>query len=45
VAIVVPSTDAAFDASLVKRMATDVYIPAKLSGRAIGASVFREVRH
>jgi len=45
VSIVVPSDDPAFDAALVKRMASDVYVPAKLGGRAIGASVFREVRH
>ena len=45
VAIVVPSDDAAFDQQLVARLATDAYAPAKLGGRAIGASVLREVRH
>lgn len=45
VAIVVPSADAAFDASLAARLAKDAYAPAKLGGRAIGASVFRELRH
>ncbi len=44
VTILVPSDDPAFDAQIVARMATDVYVPAKLSGRAIGASFFREVR-
>jgi len=45
VAIVVPSDDPAFDAQIAARMANDAYVPAKLSGRAIGASFFREVRH
>ncbi len=45
VSVVVPSDDAAFDAQLVARMADDTYVPAKLGGRAIGASVLREVRH
>ena len=45
VAVVVPSGDAAFDDALVKRLSSDAYAPAKLGGRAIGASVYREVRH
>jgi hypothetical protein len=45
VAVIVPSDDAAFDQQLVARMATDAYLPAKLGGRSIGASVLREVRH
>ncbi len=45
VAVVVPSGDAAFDDELVKRLGGDAYAPAKLGGRAIGASVYREVRH
>jgi hypothetical protein len=44
-AIVVPSGDAAFDSALTEKLVHDVYVPAKLSGRAIGASVYREVRH
>ena len=45
VAVIVPSDDAAFDQQLATRLAGDSYAPAKLGGRAIGASVFREVRH
>jgi hypothetical protein len=45
VAIVVPSDDATFDAALVQKLGSDTYAPAKLGGRAIGASVYREVRH
>lgn len=45
VAVVVPSGDAAFDRALAMRLMHDTYVPAKLGGRAIGASVFREVRH
>jgi hypothetical protein len=45
VAVIVASDDAAFDQQLVARMATDAYLPAKLGGRSIGASVLREVRH
>lgn len=45
VAVLVPSDDAAFDTALVARVARDSYAPAKLGGRSIGASVFREVRH
>ncbi len=45
VALVVPSGDAAFDDELVQRLGRDAYAPAKLGGRAIGASVYREVRH
>jgi hypothetical protein len=45
VAVVVPSTDAAYDAGLVKALGNDTYQPAKLAGRPIGASVLREVRH
>jgi hypothetical protein len=45
VAVVVASDDPAFDQALATRLANDAYAPAKLGGRAIGASVFREVRH
>lgn len=45
VAIVVPSDDATFDAALAQKLGSDSYAPAKLGGRAIGASVYREVRH
>jgi len=45
VSIVVPSPDPAFDAALSARLAGDAYLPARLSGRPIGASVFREIRH
>lgn len=45
VTVVVPSDDAAFDRQLVARLANDSYAAAKLGGRAIGASVYREVRH
>ena len=45
VSVIVPSDDAAIDQQLVARLATDAYAPAKLGGRSIGASVFREVRH
>jgi hypothetical protein len=45
VSVVIPSDDAAFDQQLVARLGNDAYAPAKLGGRAIGASVLREVRH
>ena len=45
VAVVVPSDDPAYDKQLVTQLANDSYVPAKLGGRAIGASVLREVRH
>ena len=45
VAVVVASDDATFDQQLVARIARDAYVPAKLGGRAIGATVLREVRH
>lgn len=45
VSVVVPSGDDAFDRQLVARLANDSYAAAKLGGRAIGASVYREVRH
>jgi len=45
VSVVIPSDDAAFDDQLVAKLGGDAYAPAKLGGRAIGASVFREVRH
>jgi hypothetical protein len=45
VAVMIPSDDKAFDDQLVARVAHDAYAPAKLGGRAIGASVWREVRH
>ena len=45
VSVVIASDDAAFDQQLVARLGNDAYAPAKLGGRAIGASVLREVRH
>jgi hypothetical protein len=42
---VIASDDKAFDDQLVARVARDAYVPAKLGGRPIGASVWREVRH
>jgi hypothetical protein len=45
VAVVVPSGDAKFDASLPATMSTDKYLSAQLGGRAIAATYFRELRH
>jgi hypothetical protein len=45
VAVVVPSGDATFDASLAATMSTDKYLSAQLGGRAIAATFFRELRH
>jgi len=45
VAVMIASDDKAFDDQLVARVAHDAYAPAKLGGRPIGASVWREVRH
>ncbi|GAC1581673.1 MAG: hypothetical protein NVS3B7_16840 [Candidatus Elarobacter sp.] len=45
VAVVVPSDDVAFDTQVAAKVAHDAYAPAKLGGRTIGASVYREVRH
>ncbi len=45
VSVVVASDDAGFDQRLVAEVGHDTYAPAKLGGRAIGASVFREIRH
>lgn len=45
VSVVIASDDKAFDDQLVARVSHDAYAPAKLGGRAIGASVWREVRH
>jgi len=45
VAVVIASDDKAFDDQLVARIARDAYAPAKLGGRPIGASFWREVRH
>ncbi len=45
VAVMIPSDDKAFDDQLAARIAHDAYAPAKLAGRPIGASVWREVRH
>src|SRR5581483_8207740 len=44
VSVIVASNDPAFDTQLVKSIGNDAYAPAKLGGRPIGASVFREVR-
>lgn len=45
VTIIVPSGDAAFDASLARRLDDDRYEPARLAGRPVSASVFRELQH
>ena len=45
VAVLIPSGDDAFDAQAVKQLGDERYAPAQLGGRAIGASVLREVRH
>ena len=45
VEVVIPSSDAAFDATLPARLNDDTYVPARLGGRPIAASVFRELRH
>jgi outer membrane biosynthesis protein TonB len=45
VVVMIPSDDKAFDDQLVARFGRDAYAPAKLGGRPIGASVWREVRH
>jgi hypothetical protein len=45
VSVMIPSDDKAFDDQLVARISHDAYAPAKLGGRPIGASVWREVRH
>jgi hypothetical protein len=45
VSVIVPSGDDSYDTQLVARLGTDAYEPAKLSGRPIGGSVLREVRH
>ncbi|MEA2721342.1 MAG: hypothetical protein QOJ39_3206 [Candidatus Eremiobacteraeota bacterium] len=45
VTVVIPSDDPSFDEQLVVKLSNDAYAPAKLGGRAIGASVLREVRH
>jgi hypothetical protein len=45
VAIVVPSTDPAFDAALPAKLGDDSYSPGMLMGRAAGGSVYREIRH
>jgi hypothetical protein len=45
VAVVVPSTDAAFDAALPARLGDDTYVPARLGDHPVAAGVFRELRH
>ena len=45
VAVMIASDDKAFDDQLITRLGRDAYAPAKLGGRSIGASVWREVRH
>ena len=45
VAVIVASDDSAFDQHLTEQVGHDTYAPAKLGGRTIGASVFREIRH
>jgi len=44
VAVLVPSDDAAADSALRRALADDAYAPARLAGRPIGASVYREIR-
>jgi hypothetical protein len=45
VTVIVPSSDAVFDASLARRLDDDRYEPGRLAGRPAAASVFREFRH
>jgi len=45
VTVVASSGDAAFDAGVTKELMTDRFTPATLGGRAIGATIFRELRH
>lgn len=45
VTVVVASDDPAFDATLGRRLGDDAYAPARLGGRPIAGSVFRELRH
>jgi hypothetical protein len=45
VTVIVPSGDAAFDASLPRRLDDDRYEPGRLASRPVAASVFRELRH
>lgn len=45
VAVLVPSSDAAFDTQARTALAGDRFAPATLGGRAIAATVFRELRH
>ncbi|HEX3468494.1 MAG TPA: hypothetical protein VHT05_10480 [Candidatus Elarobacter sp.] len=45
VSVIVAGSDPVYDAQLVAKVGHDEYVPAKLGGRPIGASVFREVRH
>ena len=45
VRVLVPSGDDAFDEGATRSAADDLYAPATLGGRAVGATVFREVRH
>jgi len=45
VVVVVPSSDPSLDAATARKLEGDTYVPAKLGGRTIGASVYREVRH
>jgi hypothetical protein len=45
VVVMIASDDKAFDDQLIARFGRDAYAPAKLGGRPIGASVWREVRH
>jgi hypothetical protein len=45
VTVVVPSDDDTFDAKLAARLDDDSYEPARLAGRDVAASIFRELRH
>jgi len=45
VTVVVPSDDAVYDAKLPARLDDDRYEPARVAGRDVAASIFRELRH
>ena len=45
VAVLVPSNDVAFDDRARKQLLSDRFTPATLGGRAIGSTIFRELRH
>jgi hypothetical protein len=45
VTVVAPSDDSVFDAALPARLDDDSYEPARLAGRDVASSIFRELRH